>query len=104
VYLALELGKSVEKPAASSPVVEIRHVFFENSCQLFVSRVFVGLEALVECIRPIATDAGGNHVAYKVAHSHNQRVTNWSSVESVSFRHEGESRDLEICPTLRINQ
>ena len=68
VYFALKFGKDVEEPTADSPVVKVRNIFFKYSCQLPVSRVFIGLEALVKRIRPITTHTGSNHAAYEVAH------------------------------------
>jgi hypothetical protein len=79
VYFALKFGKGVEEPAADSPMVKVRNIFFEYSCQFPLSGVFIGLEAVVKRIGPITTETGGNHAADEVAHSDDQRVADRSS-------------------------
>jgi hypothetical protein len=79
VYFALKFGKGVEEPTADSPVVKVRNIFFEYSCQFPVSSVFIGLEAVVKGVGPITTETGSNHAAYEVTHSDDQCVANRSS-------------------------
>lgn len=79
VYFALKFGKGVEEPATDSPVVKVRNIFFEYSCQFPVSSVFIGLEAVVKRVGPITTETGSNHAAYEVAHSDDQCVANRGS-------------------------
>lgn len=77
---AFELGKGVEETTSNGPMVKVRHVFFENSRQFSLSRVFVGLETFIQRIWPVTADTSANHAAYEVAHPDYQRITNGRSV------------------------
>jgi hypothetical protein len=96
VYLALQLRESIEKSAAHSPVVVIRHVFFEEFGQLPLPCVLVGFKALVKGVGPVAIDAGVSHTAYEVAHPGDEGVANRSAKEHFSSSYEGESMEARL--------
>lgn len=97
---AFKLGKGVEETTSNGPVVKVRHVFFENSRQFSLSRVFVGLETFIQRIWPVTADTSGNHAAYKVAHPDYQCITNRRSVNRSAL----DTGERLLTLTLRTNR